>query len=184
MPSSCKDIRKPSLPAPPALYYYPLRLPLLPPPSPRSAPQTDKGGGRGGERWDITGAALADCLQHSECVLVQRHSASDCLRHPLVETLPTRCQQLKKGYADCRRGLLDMRKRFRGNYPAALSAGGGGGGEEEGPGGSLGGAAGAAGQLYAGRPLWAQTPGPGAGSGAAHVDTAQAESSGSPGEHR
>lgn len=63
------------------------------------------------------GAALAECLQESECVMVQRHSAADCLRSPLAETLPTKCQQLKKGFGECRRGMIDMRKRFRGNQP-------------------------------------------------------------------
>lgn len=52
--------------------------------------------------------------------MVQRHSASDCLRSPLAETLPTKCQQLKKGFGECRRGMIDMRKRFRGNQPAAF----------------------------------------------------------------
>lgn len=61
------------------------------------------------------GAALAQCLQESECVMVQRHTASECLRSPLAEQLPTRCQQLKKGFGECRRGMVDMRKRFRGN---------------------------------------------------------------------
>ena len=46
---------------------------------------------------------------------------SDCIRMPLSETLPTRCQQLKKGYGDCKRGMIDMRKRFRGNKPIATS---------------------------------------------------------------
>lgn len=50
--------------------------------------------------------------------MVQRHSAADCLRSPLSETLPTKCQQLKKGFGECRRGMVDMRKRFRGNQPA------------------------------------------------------------------
>ncbi|GJC82797.1 mitochondrial protein PET191 [Colletotrichum liriopes] len=63
------------------------------------------------------GEALAQCLQESECVMVQRNSASDCLRSPLVETLPTKCQQLKKGFGECKRGMVDMRKRFRGNMP-------------------------------------------------------------------
>jgi len=36
---------------------------------------------------------------------------------PLSEELPTQCQQLKKGYGDCKRGMIDMRKRFRGNKP-------------------------------------------------------------------
>ncbi|KAI4760595.1 hypothetical protein E4T52_07473 [Aureobasidium sp. EXF-3400] len=66
-------------------------------------------------------AALAECLQQSDCIMVQRHTAADCLRPPLVDTLPTRCQQLKKGYGECKRGLIDMRKRFRGNKPVASS---------------------------------------------------------------
>ncbi|ROW13779.1 hypothetical protein VPNG_03505 [Cytospora leucostoma] len=63
-------------------------------------------------------AALAECLQESECVMVHRNSAADCLREPLSDTLPTKCQQLKKGFGECRRGMVDMRKRFRGNQPA------------------------------------------------------------------
>jgi cytochrome c oxidase assembly factor 5 len=52
--------------------------------------------------------------------MVQRHTAAECLRDPLVQTLPTKCLQLKKGYGECRRGMIDMRKRFRGNQPAAF----------------------------------------------------------------
>ncbi|KAK3693760.1 cytochrome c oxidase assembly protein PET191-domain-containing protein [Podospora appendiculata] len=65
-------------------------------------------------------AALAQCLQESECVMIQRNSAADCLRPPLVDGLPTRCQQLKRGFGDCRRGMVDMRKRFRGNEPVSF----------------------------------------------------------------
>ena len=64
---------------------------------------------------------LADCLQSSDCVMVHQHSGQECLREPLLSTLPTRCQQLKTGLGDCRRGWVDMRKRFRGNMPAAMS---------------------------------------------------------------
>ena len=53
--------------------------------------------------------------------MVYQNSAADCLRPPLVDTLPTRCQQLKKGYGECKRGMIDMRKRFRGNKPIASS---------------------------------------------------------------
>lgn len=49
--------------------------------------------------------------------MVHRNTASDCLREPLVNTLPTKCQQLKKGFGECKRGMVDMRKRFRGNMP-------------------------------------------------------------------
>jgi cytochrome c oxidase assembly factor 5 len=45
---------------------------------------------------------------------------SDCLRLPLSEELPIQCQQLKKGYGDCKRGMIDMRKRFRGNKPVGI----------------------------------------------------------------
>ncbi|TAQ90507.1 hypothetical protein B7494_g1215 [Chlorociboria aeruginascens] len=86
-------------------------------------------------------AALAQCLQESECVMVHRNKASDCLRSPLVDQLPTKCQQLKKGYGECKRGMVDMRKRFRGNQPVAVSK------EIEGGASSGGGG----GQLYAGR---------------------------------
>lgn len=60
------------------------------------------------------------------------HPAKDCLREPLVSDLPVRCQQLKKGYGDCKRGMIDMRKRFRGNKPlGSTSEGGGGKGESK-----------------------------------------------------
>jgi cytochrome c oxidase assembly factor 5 len=88
------------------------------------------------------GAALAQCLQESDCVMIQRNKPSDCLRPPLIDTMPTKCQQLKKGYGECKRGMVDMRKRFRGNQPIAVSK------EIEG-GESSGG-----GQLYAGKPAF------------------------------
>ncbi|KAL4722306.1 Dephospho-CoA kinase (Dephosphocoenzyme A kinase) (COAE) [Fusarium chlamydosporum] len=68
---------------------------------------------------DELGEALAQCLQESECVMVERNSAADCLREPLVNTLPLKCRQLKKGFGECKRGMVDMRKRFRGNMPVA-----------------------------------------------------------------
>ncbi|KAI1648798.1 cytochrome c oxidase assembly protein PET191-domain-containing protein [Daldinia loculata] len=67
-------------------------------------------------------AALAECLQESDCVMVQRHTAAECLRSPLSETLPMKCQQLKKGFGECRRGMIDMRKRFRGNQPITFKS--------------------------------------------------------------
>ncbi|KFY38135.1 hypothetical protein V494_04497 [Pseudogymnoascus sp. VKM F-4513 (FW-928)] len=64
--------------------------------------------------------ALAQCLQQSDCIMIQRNTPADCLRPPLLDTLPTQCQQLKKGYGECKRGMVDMRKRFRGNQPIAM----------------------------------------------------------------
>lgn len=31
------------------------------------------------------------------------------------------CQQLKRGLGQCKRGMVDMRKRFRGNQPISVS---------------------------------------------------------------
>jgi len=76
--------------------------------------------------------------------MVQRHSAADCLRAPLLETMPTKCQQLKKGYGDCKRGMVDMRKRFRGNQPIAMQK-------------ELGEGAKPSQQLYAGKPAFGNT---------------------------
>ena len=53
--------------------------------------------------------------------MVARNKPIDCLRPPLDETLPTRCLQLRHGYGECKRGQIDMRKRFRGNAPIATS---------------------------------------------------------------
>ncbi|KAH9837426.1 mitochondrial protein [Teratosphaeria destructans] len=65
-------------------------------------------------------AALAACLQSSDCVLVHRNTPSTCLRDPaLSAALPTTCHQLIRGYGECKRGQIDMRKRFRGNKPIA-----------------------------------------------------------------
>jgi cytochrome c oxidase assembly factor 5 len=72
--------------------------------------------------------------------MVQRHTPVECLSPPLLETLPLQCQQLKIGFRECRRGMVDMRKRFRGNAPISMSP------ELEG-GDSKG-------QLYAGRPVF------------------------------
>lgn len=54
--------------------------------------------------------------------MVQRNTAADCLRAPLADTLPPKCLQLKKGFGDCRRGIIDMRKRFRGNQPITFKS--------------------------------------------------------------
>lgn len=54
--------------------------------------------------------------------MVSRHTPTECLSPPLLDTLPMQCQQLKRGFRDCKRGMVDMRKRFRGNQPVSVSA--------------------------------------------------------------
>ncbi|KAK0568778.1 hypothetical protein OC861_001630 [Tilletia horrida] len=47
----------------------------------------------------------------------QRNSPQDCLRNPeLQQALPDECKGLYRSYVECRRSMLDMRKRFRGNF--------------------------------------------------------------------
>ena len=90
------------------------------------------------------GAALAGCLQKSDCIMVHRHTPLECLRPPLVDTLPLECQQIKRGFGQCKRGMVDMRKRFRGNIPIGGSADLDGTGTRANMGG----------QLYAGKPAF------------------------------
>lgn len=61
--------------------------------------------------------------------MVYRNKPSDCLREPLLSSMPTQCQQLKKGYGECKRGMVDMRKRFRGNQAIGMKDKEGGGGQ-------------------------------------------------------
>lgn len=61
---------------------------------------------------------LAACLMQTDCVQKNGKTGQECLRDHLEE-LPSDCQLIYKSYVNCRRGLLDMRKRFRGNAPTA-----------------------------------------------------------------
>ncbi|KAF4619245.1 hypothetical protein D9613_005199 [Agrocybe pediades] len=59
-------------------------------------------------------AALKDCLKYSDCVLKDGHKPSECLKY-YSDDLPEECKSLRKATFECKRGMLDMRKRFRGN---------------------------------------------------------------------
>ncbi|KIV85344.1 hypothetical protein PV11_01046 [Exophiala sideris] len=87
-------------------------------------------------------AALAACLQNSDCIMIDRHTPVECLSSPHLENLPEQCQQLKRGFRDCKRGMVDMRKRFRGNAPISSSLELEGGGGKKVP------------QLYGGKPAF------------------------------
>jgi hypothetical protein len=76
MPSSCKDIRESQL----IPHIHEIQL------NPSSS----------------LGEALAQCLQESDCIMVQRHTPRECLSSPLAEELPTKCQQLSKGLSECK----------------------------------------------------------------------------------
>ncbi|KAH8118454.1 cytochrome c oxidase assembly protein PET191-domain-containing protein [Phellopilus nigrolimitatus] len=59
---------------------------------------------------------LKDCLMRSDCVVKQGHLPSECLRNHMDE-LPEECKSIRTAVFNCKRGMLDMRKRFRGNNP-------------------------------------------------------------------
>ncbi|BAO38348.1 hypothetical protein KLU848_1185 [Kluyveromyces marxianus] len=66
--------------------------------------------------------AVAICLQRSPCVLIERHTPQECIENPkLSKDLPELCMAQMKAFLDCKRGIVDMTKRFRGN--GALSTG-------------------------------------------------------------
>lgn len=57
---------------------------------------------------------LKECLLRSDCVLKQNILPSKCLKEHFDE-LPQECRLLRNAHFECKRGLLDMRLRFRGN---------------------------------------------------------------------
>ncbi|KAF0457892.1 Cytochrome c oxidase assembly factor 5 [Gigaspora margarita] len=58
---------------------------------------------------------LVDCLLKSDCVVVKRHTVKECLQFENSADVPKECQSIRRSFFECRRGLLDMRRRFRGN---------------------------------------------------------------------
>lgn len=62
--------------------------------------------------------AVAICLQRSPCVMLDRHRPQECLDDPeLRRDLPELCLAQMKAFMDCKRGIVDMTKRFTGNAP-------------------------------------------------------------------
>lgn len=60
--------------------------------------------------------AVAICLQRSPCVMIERNTPKHCLEDPeLRKDLPELCLAQMKAFMECKRGMVDMTKRFRGN---------------------------------------------------------------------
>jgi cytochrome c oxidase assembly factor 5 len=51
------------------------------------------------------------------------------MRPPLADSLSPECKTLKQSYGQCKRNLIDMRKRFRGPMPVNYSRHDEGGGQ-------------------------------------------------------
>ncbi|KAG0234314.1 hypothetical protein BGW42_006706 [Actinomortierella wolfii] len=58
-------------------------------------------------------AELAECILKSDCMVKDGLSAKECLRSENEYRVPEECTQLKKSFFECKRGMLDMRTRFR-----------------------------------------------------------------------
>ncbi|SNX82952.1 related to PET191 - involved in assembly of cytochrome oxidase [Melanopsichium pennsylvanicum] len=63
---------------------------------------------------------LTACVLKTDCYLKDGKSAQECITSHMAE-LPMECQHLYKSFVECRRGMFDMRKRFRGNAPPVAS---------------------------------------------------------------
>ncbi|AMD20610.1 HDL134Cp [Eremothecium sinecaudum] len=62
--------------------------------------------------------AVSICLQRSPCVMIERNTPKKCLEDPeLLKELPELCISQMKAFLECKRGIVDMKKRFRGNAP-------------------------------------------------------------------
>ncbi|GFZ44816.1 hypothetical protein JCM24511_02542 [Saitozyma sp. JCM 24511] len=57
---------------------------------------------------------LVACLLRTDCVIKSGKTPAECIRSP--QELPLQCQHLITAYSDCKKGMLDMRRRFRGNH--------------------------------------------------------------------
>ncbi|KAJ1919200.1 Dephospho-CoA kinase (Dephosphocoenzyme A kinase) (COAE) [Mycoemilia scoparia] len=58
---------------------------------------------------------FVDCILKSDCVLVNRNTVQECVKNKeLKDQVPEKCHMLAKSLFECKRGLLDMRKRTRG----------------------------------------------------------------------
>ncbi|AGO12296.1 AaceriAEL064Cp [[Ashbya] aceris (nom. inval.)] len=66
--------------------------------------------------------AVAICLQRSPCVMIERNTPKQCLEDPeLRKQMPDLCIAQMRSFLECKRGMVDMTKRFRGN--GAMSTG-------------------------------------------------------------
>ncbi|GMG53573.1 unnamed protein product [Ambrosiozyma monospora] len=59
---------------------------------------------------------VAICLQRSPCVMIERHKPKECIANPeLSKDLPDLCKAQLATFLECKRGIVDMSKRIRGN---------------------------------------------------------------------
>ncbi|XP_043467768.1 cytochrome c oxidase assembly factor 5 [Leptopilina heterotoma] len=58
-------------------------------------------------------ASLKMCLLKSDCCKIHKITPKECLRsHP--DLVPNECYALRNSFFECKRSLIDNRRRFRG----------------------------------------------------------------------
>ena len=58
---------------------------------------------------------LKMCLLKSDCCQVYHHLPKKCIQDPeLAQFVPDKCFILANAFFECKRSLIDMRRRFRG----------------------------------------------------------------------
>ncbi|ORY30829.1 cytochrome c oxidase assembly protein PET191-domain-containing protein [Naematelia encephala] len=57
---------------------------------------------------------LVACLLRTDCVIKSGKTPQECMK--ARDELPLQCQYAMTNFTDCKKGLLDMRRRFRGNH--------------------------------------------------------------------
>ncbi|KAI9260220.1 cytochrome c oxidase assembly protein PET191 [Sporodiniella umbellata] len=57
---------------------------------------------------------LIDCMLKSECVLKGK-TIKECFQSEHKSSVPEECHSIRKSFAECKRGMIDPRMRFRGN---------------------------------------------------------------------
>eukprot|EP00047_Mylnosiga_fluctuans_P005825 m.242967 g.242967 ORF g.242967 m.242967 type:complete len:81 (+) comp14136_c0_seq1:3-245(+) len=57
---------------------------------------------------------LEFCLSHSECMVIHKKSANECLKKD-TPGVSESCRAYAQSLFECKRGMMDNRNRFRGN---------------------------------------------------------------------
>lgn len=60
-------------------------------------------------------AELAKCMQKSDCVLINRHTVSECLmdKELFDAQVPDECHRLRRSFYNCRRGMVSSPRWMR-----------------------------------------------------------------------
>ncbi|KAI9178846.1 Dephospho-CoA kinase (Dephosphocoenzyme A kinase) (COAE) [Blastocladiella emersonii ATCC 22665] len=58
---------------------------------------------------------MIDCILASECIEKHGKTFTECLQPENSDLVGFECRQLQRSFFECKREMLDMRYRFRGN---------------------------------------------------------------------